>query len=132
MGLRLHQLTPAPTSLYRFTGDSLTSIGSIKLAMIVSTYPRVTTVMAKFLVVDCPLTFNAVLERPALKEVQVVTYIHHLIMKFPMLNGISQVCECQLEPIECYNRSLRIAEKTLVVIDQRLTNSGPMSKDLDP
>ena len=61
MGLRLHQLTPTPTPLYGFIEDNLTPIGSIKLTMIVDTYPQISTVMANFLVVDCPLAFNAVL-----------------------------------------------------------------------
>ena len=39
MGLRLYQLTPTPTPLYRFTEDSLTPMGSIKLAIMVDTYP---------------------------------------------------------------------------------------------
>ena len=60
MGLRLHQLSPKPTPLYRSTRDNLTPIGSIKLAMMVGTYYRVSTVLAKFLVVDCPSTFNTV------------------------------------------------------------------------
>ena len=61
MGLGLHQLTPTPTPLYGFTGNSLTLVGSIKLAMIVGTYPRISIVMTNLLVVDCPSTFNAVL-----------------------------------------------------------------------
>ena len=61
MELRLYQLTPTPTPLYKFTGDNLTPKGSIKLAMTVGTYPRVSTVMENFLVVDYPSAFNAVL-----------------------------------------------------------------------
>ena len=68
MRLGLHQLTPTPTPLYGFTGDSLTPVGSIKLALTVGTYPRISTVMANFLIVDCPSVFNAVLGRPTLRE----------------------------------------------------------------
>ena len=68
MGLRLHQLSPTPTPLYRFTRDSMTPKECIKLAMTVGNYPRISTVMANFLVMDCPSVFNAVLGRPALKE----------------------------------------------------------------
>ena len=88
MGLRLHQLTPKPTPLYGFTGDSLTPVGSIKLAMTVGIYPRISTVMANLLVVDCPSAFNAVLGRSTLKELRAVTFIHHL---FPMPKGVVQV-----------------------------------------
>ena len=91
MGLGLHQFTPTPTHLYGFTGDSLTPVGSIKLAMTVGTYPRISIVMANFLVVDCPLAFNAVSGRPTLKELRVVTSTHDLLMKFPMSNRVGQV-----------------------------------------
>ena len=137
MGLGLHQLppTPTPTPLYGFIGDNLTPVGSIKLPMTVGTYPRISTVMANFLVVDCPLAFNAVLRRPTLKELRAITSIHHLLMKFPMPNGIGQVNGCQSEARKCYNRSFRTAEKdkkleqALVVNDQRPTSSGPMNKE---
>ena len=39
MGLGLHQLTPTPTPLYGFPGDSLTPVGSIKLAITVGILP---------------------------------------------------------------------------------------------
>ena len=88
MGLRLHKLTPTPTPLYGFTGDSLIPVGSIKLAMIIGTYPRISIVMANFLVVDCPSTFNAVLGQPTLKELRAMTSIHHMLMKFLTPNGV--------------------------------------------
>ena len=138
MGHRLHQLTPTPTPLYEFNGDSLTPIGSIKLALTVDTYPWISTVMANFLVVGCPSAFNVVLGRPALKELRVITSIHHLLMKFPTPNGVGQVRGCQSEAIECHNRSFQTTEKdkkceqALVVSDQRPASLGPMSKDLNP
>ena len=138
MGLGQHQLTPMPTPLYGLTGDSLTPIRSNKLAMMVCIYPRISTVMANFLVVDYPLVFNLVLGRSILKELQVVTSIHHLLMKFPMLNGVGQLRECQSEGRECYNKPLKTVEKdkkweqALVVSDQRLASSGLISENLDP
>ena len=89
MGLGLHKLTPTP--LYGFTGDSLIRVGSIKLAMTVGTYRRISTVMKNFFVVDYPSAFNAVLGRPTLKELRAVTSIHHLLMKFLTPNGVGQV-----------------------------------------
>ena len=91
IGLGLHKLTPTPTPLYGFTRDSLIPVGSIKLAMTVGTYPRISIVMANFLVVDCPSAFNVILGRLTLKDLGVVTSIHHLLMKFPTPNGVGQV-----------------------------------------
>ena len=61
MGIGLHKLTPTPTPLYGFTRDSLIPMGSINLALTVGTYPRISSIMTNFLVVDCPSAFNAVL-----------------------------------------------------------------------
>ena len=61
MGPGLHKLTPTLMPLYGFTRENLTPVGSIKLAVTVGTYPQISTVMKKFLVVDCPSVFNAVL-----------------------------------------------------------------------
>ena len=125
MGLWQHQLTPTLTLLYRFTGDNLTLIGYIKLAMKMGTYPQISTVMANFLVVDYPSLFHAVLRRPILKEIRAVTSIHHLFMKFPTPNGIGQVQGYQSNVRKCYNRSIRTTEKdkkyehALVVSDLR-------------
>ena len=138
MGIGLHKLTPTPTPLYGFTGDSLIPVGSVNLALTVGTYPRIATVMANFLVVDCPSAFNAVLGRPTLKELRAITSIHHLLMKFPTSNGVGEARGCQSDARECYNNSLRTAgkskkpEQALVVSEQRPVSTGPMSEDLDP
>ena len=44
-----------------------------------------------FLVVNCLLAFNGVLSRPLLQVVKVVTLIHCLTMKFPIVAGTSEV-----------------------------------------
>ena len=67
-----------------------------------------------------------------------MTSIHHLLVKFPTSNGVRQVQVCQSDARECYNNSLRATgkdkkpEQALVVSEQRLASSGPMSEDLDP
>ena len=47
--------------------------------MTLGEYPRQSCVMADFLVIDQPSTFNAILGRPSLKELRAI----HLLMKFP-------------------------------------------------
>ncbi|PON49326.1 hypothetical protein PanWU01x14_230980 [Parasponia andersonii] len=56
----------------------------------VGTFPRVSTVMTQFLVVDCPSAFNAVLGRSTLRELRAVTSIYHLTMKFPTQHGVGE------------------------------------------
>ncbi|PON55571.1 Aspartic peptidase domain containing protein, partial [Parasponia andersonii] len=83
MGLNESDLKPAAAPLYGFTRDSLMPMGMIELMVSVGTFPRVSSIMTQFLVVDCPSTFNAILGRPTLRELRAVTSIYHLTMKFP-------------------------------------------------
>ena len=79
----LSDLKPSPNPMYSFTGDSVIPLGVISLPMTLSEYPRQSYVMADFLVIDQPSTFNAVLGKPSLRELRIITSIHHLLMKFP-------------------------------------------------
>ena len=67
--------------------------------------------MTEFLIVDYPLAFNRVIGRPLLKVLKVINLIYHLTIKFPTIEGIGQVRGSQYDSRECYNKSLRLAEK---------------------
>ena len=54
--------------------------------MIVGDQPKVSTMMAEFVVVECP-AFNDVIRWPFLKALKAVTFIYHLMMKFPITEG---------------------------------------------
>ena len=60
--------------LYRFIGDHMILKGTIKLAVTVVDHPRMSMVVAKFLAVDYPLTFNEVIGRLLLKALKVVVF----------------------------------------------------------
>ena len=68
--------------------------------------------MADFLVINQPLAFNVVLNRPSLRTLKVITSIYHLLMKFPTPNGVGQVHENQHEVRECYNQGVRNASRS--------------------
>ena len=57
--------------------------------MIVGDQPKVSTMMAEFLLVECP-TFNDVIKRPLLKALKAVTFIYHLMMKFPQQKALGR------------------------------------------
>ena len=69
------------------------------------------TVVANFLIVDCPSTINGMIGRSILKALKAVTSIYHLTVKFPTSEGIGEVRGNQYNSRECYNKSLRIAKK---------------------
>ena len=55
-----------------------------------------------FLVVDCSLSYNAIIGRPTLNSWKAVTSTYHLSVKFPTEYGVGQVQEDQLAAKECY------------------------------
>ncbi|PON38880.1 hypothetical protein PanWU01x14_309060 [Parasponia andersonii] len=111
MGLNESDLKPTVTPLYGFTGDRLMPMGMIELMVNVRTYPRVSKIMTQFLVVNCPSAFNAVLERPTLRELRAITSIYHLTMKFQTQHGVGEVRGNQYDVRTYYNNSLKLAAK---------------------
>ena len=85
MGLTKSKLSPTTSPLYGFIGDHVIPRGMVKLAMIVGKHRRVLTVIAEFLVVDCPSAINRIIRRPLLKA---MTSIYHLTMKFLIVKGM--------------------------------------------
>ena len=87
--------------------------------------------MTEFPVVDCPSTINGIIRRPLLKALQAVTLIYHLTMKFPTVEGTSQVQGSQYNSREYYNKSIKLAEKEGQLsrkIDVGGVSVGPMEK----
>ena len=64
-----------------------------------------------FLVLDCSLSYNAIIERPTLNSWKAVTSTYHLSLKFPMEYGVGQVQEDQLAARECYLAMLAMDEQ---------------------
>jgi hypothetical protein len=70
-------------------------------------FPRQKTIMVKFLVVDRPSAYNAILGRAALNELEAITSTAHLKMKFPTKEGVGEVRGDQWTARQCYNTSLK-------------------------
>ena len=66
--------------MYRFTRDHVISRGTIKLVVTVGDHPQTSTMVTKFLTVNCPLAFNGVIGRSLLKALGAVTLIYYLTM----------------------------------------------------
>ena len=91
MGLKISDLKPSTNPIYSFTGDPVIPLARISLSMTLGEKPRQSCVMADFLVIDQPSSFNAVLGRPSLRELKAITGIYHLLMKFPMPHRVGEV-----------------------------------------
>ena len=105
-------LTPTTCPLYKFTGDCVIPAGTMKLAITLGEPTRTATMMIDFLAVKCPSAFNGVLSKPLLKALKEVTSIHCLTIKSPIAVGIGQVRGRQCDSMECYSRTLELAEMT--------------------
>jgi hypothetical protein len=101
------KVIPVRYSLVGFTGEQVLPLGSIELPVTAGMYPRQRTVMVRFLIIDRPSTYNAILGRTALNEFSAVTSTPHLSMKFPTEEGVGVEKGDQRMARECYNTSLK-------------------------
>ena len=113
MSLTEDDLDPNSSQLYGFTGDHVVPKGVAKLTITVGEHPWTLTVLANFLVVDALSAIKEIIGRPLLKALKSATSIYHLNMKFPIAKRIGKVRSNQYDLKECYNKSLRIAEKDI-------------------
>lgn len=75
MGLPHEQMTPTIQPLYVFTGDSITPKGLMQLPITVEIHPFMVTAMSSFLTIKGKSLYNAVIGRPTLRALKVVTSI---------------------------------------------------------
>jgi hypothetical protein len=88
MKIDIRKVIPARHSLVGFTGEQVLPLGSIELPVMAGAYPRQRTIMVRFLIIDRPSAYNAILRRTALNVLQAVTSTPHLSMKFPTEEGV--------------------------------------------
>jgi hypothetical protein len=100
------QLRPIETPLVSFAGTSVYPLRVISLQITAGTYPRQATKKVKFLVVDCPLAYNVIIERPTLNRPRAVTSMYHLLVCFPTENGVEEMKGDQTLARECYLTSV--------------------------
>jgi hypothetical protein len=107
MKIDRNRVIPARHSLVGFTGEQVLPLGSIELPLTAGMYPRQSTIMVRFLIIDRPSAYNAILGRTALNELKAVTSTPHLSMKFPTEEGVGVEKGDQRMARECYNTSLK-------------------------
>ena len=64
-------------------------------------------VMVDFLVVDRSSAYNMIIVRPTLNKLKVITSTYHLMMKFPIKDGVGELRGDQVVAQKCYNMSLK-------------------------
>ncbi|XP_059436681.1 uncharacterized protein LOC132169711 [Corylus avellana] len=117
MGIDRDRIKPFSSPLVGFAGEQVQPIGIISLPVTVGTTLKQKTIMVDFLVIDRPGAYNAIIGRPALNKLKVVTSTYHLMMKFPTEEGVGEVKGDQTQTRRCYNTSLKkVSDPTPIVI----------------
>ena len=82
MRLGRDQLHPVNSPLVGFWGMKVQPVGTVMLFMVVRAYSQQITKKVNFLVVDCSLSYNAIIGKPTLNSWKAVTFTYHLSVKF--------------------------------------------------
>jgi len=90
-----------------FAGEQVLPVGSIELPVTAGDYPTTKTIMVKFLLIDRPSAYNAIIERTALNDLKAITSTSHLKIKFPTEKGVGEVKGEQDVARQCYNITLK-------------------------
>ena len=80
--------------------------GIVTLTVTVGTHPRQLTRQLDFLVVDCPSSYNVIIERPTLNHWKAAMSTYCLKVKFPTENDVGEVKGDQVLARECYQAVL--------------------------
>ena len=118
MKLDKKRIRPFTLPLVSFTGDRIVSRGIVTLAVIAETYPVQVTKEIDFLTVDCPSTYNTILERPTLNRLRAATSTYYLKVKFPIAYGVGEIRRDHVLARECYQAALASGENHKWVINE--------------
>ena len=107
MGIEKEKLEPVNTYLRGFSGEKVTSLGSIQLVLTLGDPPCQATTAVRFLVVDAQSAYNMLLGRPSLNAIKAIPSAYHMMIKFPTISGVGMVRGDQRVSRECYSASIK-------------------------
>jgi ribonuclease HIII len=90
-----------------FSEEEVLPVGSIELLVSAGISSKQPTIMVKFLLVDRPSAYNAIIGRTTLNKLKAVTSTPHLSMKFPTEEEVGEVKGDQWAAQQCYNMTLK-------------------------
>ncbi|XP_041007925.1 uncharacterized protein LOC121252386 [Juglans microcarpa x Juglans regia] len=127
MGINLDQLLSSPMPLKGFTCDIVQPMRAITLSVLAGKSPRTSATMVDFLGVKAPSSYNAILGRPTLNNLRVVTSTYHLKMKLSTDLGVGEVRGGQVLARKCYAQELRHEIKDVKMIGEAKEAARPPS-----
>ena len=103
MGLSEDDLTRNSTPLVGFSGEVKYTLGEVVLTM----YAGGVNQQVKFLILDFPSPYNAILGRPWIHAMKAVPSTYHQTIKFPTKWGVQEIKGDQRAAKECYVTSMK-------------------------
>ncbi|XP_074374786.1 uncharacterized protein LOC141715207 [Apium graveolens] len=100
MGLPDPDMSGEDSWVYGFSGEGVRVMGSIRLPCTLGESLLSVIKMLEFKVLNDESSHNVLLGRPFLREMRVITFIHHLTNKFPTPNGVGSVKGSQYDSRE--------------------------------
>ncbi|XP_059461787.1 uncharacterized protein LOC132190753 [Corylus avellana] len=91
LNLGQEKIVPTNYPLMGYAGEQVQPVGSIELQITAGSYPRQVMVMIRFLLVDRPPAYKAIIGRTALNELKAITSTLQLKIKFPTDHGVGEV-----------------------------------------
>jgi hypothetical protein len=112
--MNLGQITfqKVATPLVGFGGSGIVPCGTLALSVSLGRKPHRTVKLIKFLVVETPFAYNAILGRPALNLFRAVVSTYHQKIKFPTDMGIGEIINDHCMAWDCYNTSLTLGNRS--------------------
>ncbi|KAM6590714.1 hypothetical protein CsatA_013319 [Cannabis sativa] len=109
MGIDEATIIRKSTVLVGFCGEQKHSDGEV----ILHVYAEGVNLQTKFLVVDSPSTYNAILGRPWIHSMKAVPSTYHQVIRFPIKWGVKEIWVAQKATRDCYQNSLKEKSTTL-------------------
>ena len=91
MAIRREKLELVNAYLLGFSGEKLLPLGSVQLVLTLGDPSCQATTTIKFLILDAPSAYNMLLGRPSLNAIRAIPFAYHMVVKFPMENGVGMV-----------------------------------------
>ena len=107
MAIGREKLELVKAHLRVFSGERVLPLGSIQLVLTLGDSPCQATIVVRFLIVDAPSTYNILSGRPSLNVVRAIPSACHMVIKFPITNGVGMVRGNQRIARECYLASMK-------------------------
>ncbi|GKB61636.1 reverse transcriptase domain-containing protein, partial [Tanacetum coccineum] len=95
------QMVPTTTSLTGFSGETIWPLGQLNLLVTIGDANHYTRAWMNFMIVRSMSPYNGIIERPGIREIQVMPSTAHGMLKFLVDGGIVTIRSTILIPAEC-------------------------------